>query len=114
MRVLSQARGRELQLLVVQSMLGDGVGARRLLPTQSISGHGVRDGRHVVVGSAPPEPRLLRIASQPLGSLGQTVCLPGLVWRNGASTLALMLSSIAARSEHRRTTVSLAAMRLEA
>ena len=65
------------------------------MPTQSISGHGVRDGRHVVVGSAPPEPRLLRIASQPLGSLGQTVCLPGLVWRNGASTLALMLRSIA-------------------
>ena len=76
-------------------MLPNGAGARRFLPPQSVSGHGVRDGRHVVVGSAPPEPRLLRIASQPLGSLGQTVCLPGLVWRNGASTLALMLRSIA-------------------
>src|SRR5438876_8640337 len=48
-RVLSQARRRELQLYELQSMLPNGAGARRLLPTQSVSGHGVRDRLHLVV-----------------------------------------------------------------
>src|SRR5438094_3066115 len=56
-RVLSQARRRELQLCEFQSMLSNGARARRLLPTQSVSGHGIRDRLHLVVRSATLGPR---------------------------------------------------------
>ena len=42
---------RQLQLFLVRPVLGDGPGTRRLLPTQSVSGHGIRDRLHLGVRS---------------------------------------------------------------
>src|SRR5262249_31084870 len=44
-----EARQRELRLYVVRSMLGDDRGGRRLVPTQSVSGHDA--GREAVAGA---------------------------------------------------------------
>src|SRR5215475_15959092 len=64
-RDLSRARPqRQLQLFVVRSMLGDGAGPRRLLPTQSVSGHVFRDRLHLGFRSDALE--LRRVRRRPL------------------------------------------------
>src|SRR5215831_9581630 len=47
-----RARRRELRLYVVRSMLGDDRVGRRLVPTQSVSGHAIRDRLHLVRSDA--------------------------------------------------------------
>src|SRR5262249_22023550 len=45
---LSPARPqRQLQLFLIRPVLSNGPGPRRLLPTQSVSGHGLRDRLHL-------------------------------------------------------------------
>src|SRR5207245_4128198 len=48
---------RQLQLCHATTVSGPGVGARWLLPTESVSRDGVRDGIYLVVRSAALEPR---------------------------------------------------------
>ncbi len=48
---------RQLQLFLVQPVLSNGPGPRRLLPTQSVSRDGVWDRIWLVVRSAALEPR---------------------------------------------------------
>jgi hypothetical protein len=50
---LSRSRHqRQLQLFLVQPVLSNGPGPRRLLPTQSVSGHAFRDRLHLVRSDA--------------------------------------------------------------
>src|SRR5262249_20352911 len=57
---------RQLQLCYATTVSGPGVGARWLLPTQSVSGHGLRDRLHLGVRSVALDCRKLTDGRRPM------------------------------------------------